>query len=135
METIKKEKGSKYNFVKREWLNERDYIDYFRYKRVSYFRLESDERIYFSIKMKKKKKVQNNGFFITEDYTYKIQLDKNLITLNKNSINNYYFLNVLVRNSIVNVDYMKNYLSKLISNTFFEKDLSNWLNNSSSSLE
>ena len=134
MDVVKKVRGNKSDFIKKEWLNETDYINHYYFKRTNYFRLESDQTKYFSIKMKKTEKVENNRV-INEDFNYKIQLDKNLIILNKDSIQNNYFLNILVRNSIGDFNYMKNYISKLSSNSFFEKEIFDWLNNSSSNFE
>ena len=134
MDVVKKVRGNKSDIVKREWLNETDFINHYYYKRTNYFRLESDQTKYFSIKMKKTEKVENNRV-INEDFNYKIQLDKNLIILNKDSIQNNYFLNILVRNSVTDFNYMKNYISKQSSNSFFEKEIFGWLNNSSSNFE
>ena len=77
-----KEKGEKYGFVRREWVNSRDYIDRYKYRFSVRFVLESEvDFIYLRIKMKKKKKVENNGFRETEDFVYKITVDKNTVVL------------------------------------------------------
>ena len=130
-----KEKGEKYGFVRREWVNSRDYIDRYKYRFSVRFVLESEvDFIYLRIKMKKKKKVENNGFRETEDFVYKITVDKNTVVLTKNNINENYFWDLLLRGSLADFEYIKKYIAKIASNSFFEKEIYPWLNNSSLNL-
>ena len=127
--TIIKEVGSKKEYVKKEWINTYTYILRYNYKLNSCITTESGLVVNILIDMKRNINVNRNNDNENIDFRYEFIINKISYVITKENIEENINWYVLLENTTVNLETIKDYIWKTSINSFFENDMKSLLNN------
>lgn len=130
--TIRNISGNKRDLFEKEWINDKSCVLRYRYNMEVIFMLENNDCINLSLHMEKNLKETHfeNKTDYSEEFMYKIKVDKNVKTITEKNIQNGINWNHLIQNSSADVNSIQKFIKEICERTFFEKDMINLINDS-----